>query len=96
MDDLGVFYTPVVQRFRAGSWQTCNLTTCHIHRDAAFDLLILVGRISMTVFKNIQLISPYHPSQVLNGVGFSEGFACRHLNPIRYIVRGASHQLHNA
>jgi hypothetical protein len=27
----------------------------------------------------------------LNGGGFPEGFSCHHSNPIRYIVRGASH-----
>ena len=43
MDDLGVPSTPVVQRFRAGSYETCNLTTYRSHRGAASDLLILVG-----------------------------------------------------
>ncbi len=45
---------------------------------------------------DIQLISPYHPSLALNGGGFPERFACYHLNLIRYIVRGASHQPHSA
>jgi len=45
---------------------------------------------------NIQLPSPYHPTLALNGGGFPEGFSCHHLNPIRYIVRGASHQPHSA
>ena len=27
IDDLGVPFTPMVQQFRAGSYETCNLTT---------------------------------------------------------------------
>ena len=50
----------------------------------------------MTTLADIQLISPYHPSLALNGGGFPDGFSCRHSNPIRYIVRGASHQPHSA
>jgi len=50
----------------------------------------------MTALKVVQLISPYHPSLALNGGGFPDGFSCRHSNPIRYVVRGASHQPHNA
>ncbi len=96
MDDLGVFSTPVVRQFRAGSYETCSLTTCRKHREAAFDLLILVGLCSMTALTNIQLLSPYHPSLALNGGGFPERFSCRHSNPIRYIVRGAPHRPHSA
>jgi hypothetical protein len=44
VDDLGVTYTPEVQRFRAGKVETCILTPCCSHLEAAFDLLILVGR----------------------------------------------------
>ncbi len=43
LDDLGVPSTPVVLQFRAGSYETCILTTCRSHKGAAFDLLILVG-----------------------------------------------------
>ena len=43
MDDLGAPFTPGVLQFRAGSWQTCNLTPCRKHWEAAFDLLIPVG-----------------------------------------------------
>ena len=42
--DLGVSYTPEVQQFRAGSGKTCILTPCCSHLEAAYDLLILVGR----------------------------------------------------
>ena len=45
---------------------------------------------------DIQLISPYHPTLVLNRGGFPEGFSCHHLNPIRYVVRGASHPIISA
>ncbi len=88
MGDLGASSTPVVQRFRAGSYETCNLTTYRKHREAVFNLLILVGLCSLTTLTDIQLISPYHPSPALNGGGFSEGFACHRLNPIRYIIAG--------
>jgi hypothetical protein len=35
MDNLGASSTPVVRRFRAGSYETCNLTTCRKHWEAA-------------------------------------------------------------
>ena len=44
----------------------------------------------------LYLISPYHPTLGLNGGGFPEGFACRHLNPIRYVVRRASNPVISA
>ena len=44
----------------------------------------------------LYLISPYHPTLALNGGGFPEGFACHHLNPIRYVVRRASHPVISA
>ena len=36
----------------------------------------------------IHIISPYCPALALNRMEFPEGFSCRHLNPIRYIVSG--------
>ena len=59
-------------------------------------LLILVGLLLVTTLKDIQLISPYHPSLGLNGRGFPGGFSCCHSNPIRYIVREASHPVISA
>jgi len=50
----------------------------------------------MTALSDIQISSPYHPSLALNGGGLPDGFSCHHLNPIRYIVRGASHRPHSA
>ena len=44
----------------------------------------------------LQLISPYYPILALNRMEFPEGFACHHLNPIRYIVREASHPVISA
>ncbi len=38
LDDLGVPSTPVVQQFRAGSYETCILTTYRSHKGAASDL----------------------------------------------------------
>ena len=89
-------WTPVALRFRAGTLETCSLTTYCSHRGAAFDLLILVGLSPFNDAYGHAAISPYHPSLALNGGGFPEGFSCHHLNPIRYVVRGASHQPHNA
>ena len=45
---------------------------------------------------DIQLISPYHSSLALNRGGFPEGSACYHFDPIRYVVRGASHPVNSA
>ena len=44
----------------------------------------------------LQLISPYYPILALNRMEFPEGSACYHLDPIRYIVRGASHPVISA
>ncbi len=44
MDDLGVPSTPEVQQFRAGNGKTCILTSCCLHWEAAYDLLIHVGQ----------------------------------------------------
>ena len=72
------------------------MTTRGSHWGAAFDLSILLGRFPLTTLTGVQIPSPYHPSLALNGGGFPEGFSCHHLNPFRYIVRGASHQPHSA
>jgi hypothetical protein len=38
MNDLGVPYTPAVLWFRVGIHNTCILTACCLHWEAAFDL----------------------------------------------------------
>ena len=43
MSDLGAPWTPVVLQFRAGTLETCNLTTRYSHRGIAFELLTSVG-----------------------------------------------------
>ena len=43
MSDLGVPSTPVVQQFRAGTLETCNLTTHLSLKGEILDLLVLVG-----------------------------------------------------
>ena len=43
MSHLGAPWTPVVQRFRAGTLETCNLTTCSLRKERTFDLSHLVG-----------------------------------------------------
>ena len=48
VSELGAPWTPVAHRFRAGTLETCILTTCHSHWGTAFDLLNL-GR---SVFDN--------------------------------------------
>lgn len=40
-NDLGVPWTPVVRQFRAGTLETCILTTYRSHRGAVFDLISL-------------------------------------------------------
>ena len=45
---------------------------------------------------DIQISSPYHSSLALNRGGFPEGSACHHFDPIRHIVRGASHPVISA
>jgi hypothetical protein len=40
MDDLGASFTPAVLQFRAGNDQTCILTACCLHWEAAFDLKV--------------------------------------------------------
>ena len=45
---------------------------------------------------DILLISPYHSSLALNRGGLPEGSSCHHSDPIRYVVRGASHPVISA
>jgi hypothetical protein len=45
---------------------------------------------------DIQISSPYHSSLALNRGGFPEGLSCHHFDPIRYLVRGASHPVISA
>ena len=45
---------------------------------------------------DIQIISPYHSSLALNRGGLPEGSSCRHSDPIRYFVSGASHPVISA
>jgi hypothetical protein len=45
---------------------------------------------------DVQMSSPYHSSLLLNRGGFPEGSACHHFDPIRYVVRGASHPVISA
>ena len=45
---------------------------------------------------DIQISSPYHSSLALNRGGFPEGLSCHHFNPIRYVVREASHPVISA
>jgi len=73
LNDLGALSTPEVLQFRTGSYQTCNLTPRCKHREAAFDLLILVGLFCITAFTNVQLYSPYHSSLALTGEDFLRG-----------------------
>lgn len=73
LNDLGAISTPEVLQFRTGSYKTCNLTPCHKHREAAFDLLILVGLFCVTVLTKVQIFSPYHSSRALTGEDFLRG-----------------------
>jgi hypothetical protein len=42
-NDVGVPWTPMVQRFRTGTLETCNLTTYSLHKERTFDLIHPVG-----------------------------------------------------
>ena len=61
-------------------------STCKLH----------VGLFCLTARAALRLISPYCLILALNRMEFPEGFSCRHSNPIRYIVRGASHPVISA
>ncbi len=79
--------------------ETCNLTAYYSHRGIAFDLLSLSRSVALDdayghsdAFTISLVPSPLrveHPD--LSGGGFPEGSACHHFDPIRYVVRGASH-----
>ncbi len=59
VSNLGEPSTPVVRQFRAGSYKTCNLTTCANTRKHSLDLLIPVGPFWVTTLTDFRLISPY-------------------------------------
>jgi hypothetical protein len=96
MNDVGAPWTPMVQRFRASTLETGNLTTHSLHRERAFDLLHLVGLLRLTMRTDVHMCSPYHSSLALHRGGVPEGSSCRHSDPIRYVVRGASHPVISA
>jgi len=48
------------KQFRAGSYETCSLTTHRRHREAVFDLIIPAYLCSVTALADIQSVSPYH------------------------------------
>ena len=73
LNDLGALTTPEVLRFRTGSYETCNLTPCCKHGEAAFDLLILVGLFYITMLTNVQILSPYHSSLALTEEDYLRG-----------------------
>ena len=62
----------------------------------AFDLITPVGLYCLTARAALRLISPYCPILALNRMEFPEGSSCHQWNPIRYIVRGASHPVISA
>jgi hypothetical protein len=96
-DNLGAAWTPVtrlipcryVRNLQPGHacklWETC-LRPLNSGRSVA----------QLTARAALRLISPYCPALALNRMEFPEGFSCHHSNPIRYIVREASHRLHSA
>ena len=96
MDNLGGpgrrwYNNPVTSTLEA-----CNPTTHANTGKHAFDLITPVGLYCLTARAALRLISPYCPILALNRMEFPEGFSCRHSNPIRYIVRGASHPVISA
>jgi len=91
LSNLGEPSTPVVRQFRAGSYKTCNLTTCASTRKHSLDLLIPVGLFCVTVLTDFRLISPYCSTLALNPVGLGKGSPPHGFDPIRYLVRWASH-----
>jgi hypothetical protein len=89
-------WTPVVLQPRTGTLETCTLTTHANTGKHAFDLITPVGLYCLTARAALRLISPYRPILALNRMEFPEGFFCHQSNPIRYIVRGASHPVISA
>ena len=64
----------MVRQSRAGSYETCILTTCHSLKGVTFDLVIPVGLFSVTARTALCVFSPYCPlTLALNPVGFGEG-----------------------
>jgi len=49
--------------------------------------------VTLTMLKDVQISSPYHSFLALNRGSFSEGLSCHHFDPIRYVVREASHPI---
>ncbi|MFX0200481.1 MAG: hypothetical protein ACFFCW_30555, partial [Candidatus Hodarchaeota archaeon] len=96
LNTVGASWTPVVQRFRASTLTTDNLTIHSSHRGRVFDLVHLVGLSRFTMRTDIHMCSPEYSSLALNRGGVPEGSSCRHSDPIRYVVRGASHPVISA
>jgi len=78
LGDLGVPRTPVVQRFRTSTLETCNLTTSLHTGERIFDLLVLLGLSLVDDAADIHIHSPYHPSLALNRRELPDGSACHH------------------
>ena len=95
-DNTGGTWTPVTVRSRGG--HVIDPPPGHAHQHWAACLRPASFRRSGTFTTRTVLcvFSPYCPALALNRRKLPEGFACRHLNPIRYVVRGASHQPHSA
>ncbi len=96
MNNLGEPSTPVVRQFRAGSYETCNLTTCANTRKHSFDLLVPVGQSLVTALTDFRMFSPYCSTLALNRMELPDGFRPHGFRPFRYIVRWASHPLISA
>ena len=91
VSNLGEPSTPAAPQFRAGSYKTCNLTTCANTRKHSLDLLIPVGLSLVTTLNGFRFLSPYCSTLALNSAGLGDGFRPHGFNPIRYIVGWASH-----
>jgi len=89
--DAGQNSGSVQKRYYPATFPTCTNT-----RKCIIDLIIPVGLCSVTTRKVLCLLSPYCPILALNRVGFPEGFPSHDFNPIRYIVRRASHPVISA
>ena len=94
--NLGGTWTPVAKRSRGR--HVSDLPPGHAHQHQAVCLRPANSRRSDTLTTRtiLCLFSPYCPALALNRRKLPERFACRQLNPIRYVVRGASHQPHSA
>ena len=96
VSNLGEPSTPVVRQFRAGSYKTCNLTTCANTRKHNFDLKVQSRSVTLTTLTDFRLISPYCSTLALNPVGLGKRSPPHGFDPIRYIVRWASHPVISA